>query len=114
MVNKPSSFVTLTVSSYGSILPVVMDQWLEGADAIEFRVDLLTPQETDKNWIIVAGTELAHLRQKTKLPIVYTVRTIPQAGKFDPSSTQLYIELLQWGHRWGCDYMDMELTNKER
>jgi 3-dehydroquinate dehydratase type I len=107
---KPSAFVTPTISDYEAILPVVLDQWLEGADAIEYRVDLLQAQKTDKDWISTAGTQLAHLRQKTKLPIVYTVRTSPQAGKFDLSLVPVYLELVQWGQRWGCDYVDAETT----
>lgn len=105
-----SSFVTLTIPSYASVVPVVMDQWLENTDAIEFRVDLLISQSTDEDWITNTGKELAHLRQRTKLPIVYTVRTSSQAGKFDPSKTELYARLVNWAHRWGCDYVDFELT----
>lgn len=107
---KYSSFVTLTVPSYALVMPVVMDQWLENTDAIEFRVDLLNAQSTDEDWIKNTGKELAHLRQRTKLPIVYTVRTSPQAGTFDPQRTELYLKLVEWAHRWGCDYVDFELT----
>lgn len=105
-----STFVTLTIPSYAPVMPVVMEQWLENTDAIEFRVDLLDAQSTDEDWITNTGKELAHLRQKTKLPIVYTVRTSPQAGTFDPQKTELYFKLVEWAHRWGCDYVDFELT----
>lgn len=107
---KSSTFITPTVFDYVSVLPVILDQWLEGANAVEFRADLLTAQKTDSEWISNTGTQLAHLRQKTNLPIIYTVRTSPQAGKFDLSLSSLYFDLIYWGHRWGCDYVDIEIT----
>lgn len=108
MQSKQTTFVTPTITSYATALPSLMKQWLEGTDAIEFRVDHLPVQETMEDWVANVGLQLAHLRQLTRLPIVYTVRTQPQAGKFDPSQVDLYETLLQWGHRWGCDYIDME------
>lgn len=109
-LNKATTFVTPTVSDYKSVLPVVLNQWLEGADAIEFRVDLLTTQKNSQEWISNTGKQLAYLRQKTNLPVIFTVRTLPQAGQFNPTLTSLYFDLLYWGHRWGCDYVDMEIT----
>ncbi|KAK4516634.1 uncharacterized protein ATC70_011610 [Mucor velutinosus] len=108
MQSKQTTFVTPTISSYATVLPCLMKQWLEGTDAIEFRVDHLPVQETLHDWVANVGHQLAHLRQLTRLPIIYTVRTQPQAGKFDPTQVDLYETLLQWGHRWGCDYVDME------
>ncbi|KAL9545878.1 hypothetical protein MBANPS3_006932 [Mucor bainieri] len=108
MQSKQTTFVTPTIASYATVLPSLMKQWLEGTDAIEFRVDHLPAQETTDDWVANVGLELAHLRQLTHLPIIYTVRTQPQAGKFDPTQLDLYETLLQWGHRWGCDYVDME------
>ncbi|KAG1052193.1 hypothetical protein G6F43_005649 [Rhizopus delemar] len=106
----PSSFVTPTIADYKSVLPAVLNQWLENADAIEFRVDYLLDRASEKEWIACAGTQLAYLRLKTKLPVIFTVRTIPQAGQFDPKLTKLYTDLVFWAHRWGCDYVDLELT----
>jgi 3-dehydroquinate dehydratase type I len=106
-----STFITPTVSNYDSVVPTLFNQWVEQADAIEFRVDYLTPMKKDAQaWINTAGAQLAHLRQLTNLPIIYTVRTVPQAGKFDPADKDLYYQLLQWGLYWGCDYVDVELT----
>lgn len=106
-----STFVTTTVSRYDSVVPTILNQWLEHADAIEFRVDFLDPATNKpKDWIQNTGTQLAYLRQLTDLPIIYTLRTVPQAGKFDPAHKELYYQLLQWGLRWGCDYVDVELT----
>ncbi|KAG2235524.1 hypothetical protein INT48_003087 [Thamnidium elegans] len=108
--NVTTTFVTPTISDYESVLPIVLNQWLELANAVEFRVDLLTPQKDSKDWIINTGKQLAYLRQKTVLPVIFTVRTVPQAGKFDPALVSLYFDLLYWGHRWGCDYVDIEIT----
>ncbi|CAO3700222.1 unnamed protein product [Rhizopus stolonifer] len=107
---RPSSFVTPTISDYEQVLPAVLSQWLENADAVEFRVDYLLDRGTEKEWIARTGHQLAHLRQKTMLPVIFTVRSVPQAGRFDPKLTKLYADLVCWAHRWGCDYVDLELT----
>ncbi|OAD74277.1 hypothetical protein PHYBLDRAFT_158665 [Phycomyces blakesleeanus NRRL 1555(-)] len=89
-----------------------MSQWLEDVHAIEFRVDLLTAT----NWVTTAGIQLAHLRRSkalsgnARLPIIFTVRTVPQAGKFDPADLQTHADLVKWAHFWGCDYIDLEIT----
>lgn len=110
LTDSQTTFVTPTISAFDNVLPSLMKQWLESTDAVEFRVDHLPAQENMNAWIANVGTQLAHLRQLTSLPIIYTVRTKPQAGKFDPSQIDLYEKLLQWGHRWGCDYIDMEAS----
>ncbi|RCH99109.1 3-dehydroquinate dehydratase (3-dehydroquinase) [Rhizopus azygosporus] len=112
--DKLTTFITPTISDYSTLLSDVMNQWLEGADAIEFRVDLILTHERfradPKNWVNITGTQLAYLRRMTKLPVIFTVRTEPQAGAFDPKLSQEYMELVTWGHRWGCDYVDVEFT----
>lgn len=105
----PSYFVTPTVSDYASVPPFLMSQWLENANAIELRVDLLE-LGTQSSWITTAGVQLAHLRARTTLPVVFTVRTKPQAGHFDSSDTHTIHELAVWAHRWGCEYVDVEFT----
>ncbi|KAI8982196.1 3-dehydroquinate synthase-domain-containing protein [Mycotypha africana] len=110
---KQTCFLSLTLSDYQTTLPNLLSQWVEGADAVEYRVDQLAMTDTaqDTNaWIEEAGKQLAYLRRMTSLPIIYTVRTTPQAGKFDPAQIDTYLHLLQWGHRWGCEYVDLELT----
>ncbi|KAI7906867.1 3-dehydroquinate synthase-domain-containing protein [Cokeromyces recurvatus] len=107
-----TTFLTPTISNYDSIEPCLFQQWIENTDAVEFRVDhLQPPSDTLHDWITTTGEQLFHLRQLTKLPIVYTVRTIAQVGRFDPSlGSDHYLQLLQWGHRWGCNYVDLEMT----
>lgn len=109
--NKGSAFISLTLKEFGNVLPQAFNRWVEGADAVELRVDLLTPPSDEtSDWIITAGTQLFYLRQLTNLPIIFTVRTIPQAGHFDPCLEQTYYKLIEWAHRWGCEYIDVELT----
>ncbi|KAI8373701.1 3-dehydroquinate synthase-domain-containing protein [Blakeslea trispora] len=104
---KQSTFVTLPVSNYDHVLPSLVQQWVENTDAIEYRVDHL---DCHNDWIETAGNQLMKLRQSSHLPIVYTVRTEPQAGKFNASWIDLYLELVQWGHHWGCEYVDIEVN----
>ncbi|KAI7869562.1 3-dehydroquinate synthase-domain-containing protein [Spinellus fusiger] len=98
-------FVTPTVSDYESLSPALVEQWLEEAHVIEFRVDLLNPT---CDWITTAACQLAHLRRALTrpLPIIYTVRTLPQAGRF--TDKHVYTELVGRGYRWGCAFIDME------
>ncbi|KAI9315200.1 hypothetical protein BX666DRAFT_1861164 [Dichotomocladium elegans] len=104
---SPSYFVTPTVHDYAETTDYQMAQWLHQADAIEFRVDLLK----DHTSIAAVGGQLARLRQLTQLPIIFTIRTRPQAGQFDYfSEPSVYADLLVWACRWGCDFVDVEFT----
>lgn len=113
-LDKASCFVTPTIPDYAAVPPHLLEQWVEGADAIELRVDLLEMKQSSSSfscWVTTAGKQLAHLRSRTKLPVIFTVRTVPQAGKFDPSLIQdVYMQLLYWAHRWACEYIDIEFT----
>ncbi|ORY91062.1 hypothetical protein BCR43DRAFT_463752 [Syncephalastrum racemosum] len=109
---NPSFFVTPTVEDYKEQPPYLVSQWMEGADAVEFRVDLLGIPE-GKSWIETAGDQLAILRHRLPsldMPIIFTTRTIPQAGRFPAESADAYRALLAWGHRWHCAYVDIEFT----
>lgn len=109
-LEKASCFVTPTIPDYSSLPPFLLQQWIEGADAIELRVDLLE-MKPNVSWIATTGEQLAHLRSRLfNLPVIFTVRTIPQAGKFDASLVKEYMELLYWAQRWACDYVDVEFT----
>lgn len=107
-----SFFVTPTVEDFKEQPSYLVAQWLEGADAVEFRVDLLHKAE-DKSWVETAGDQLALLRHRLpslETPIVFTVRTVPQSGKFPSDNHHEYHALLAWAHRWNCAYVDIEFT----
>jgi len=96
-----SHFVSLT---FGSIeqasekLPVLRI----GADAFELRVDLLDDQS-----IPSVHRQIALLRDLCPLPIVFTVRSVGQIGKF-PAEPERIFALLREGLRAGVEWVDVE------
>ena len=87
---------------------------LAGIDAIELRVDLLSPSGPTKApnapSIKYVTQQLALLRHFTNLPIVYTVRTVGQGGAFPDGSEDHLFDLLDAGLRLGAEYIDVEIT----
>ncbi|KAI9322305.1 EPSP synthase-domain-containing protein [Dichotomocladium elegans] len=111
-VGLPSTFISLTMKDVRSSLDKLVEI-CEGADAIELRVDLLEQPEHQKNeltsYVEYVGEQLSILRRVVPLPIVYTVRSRGQGGAFSNEDEKGMFELLQWGQRWGCEYIDVEI-----
>ncbi|SOV02410.1 Pentafunctional AROM polypeptide [Ustilago sp. UG-2017a] len=85
-----------------------------GADALEFRADLLNPSGQPVTSPQVPPNEfvrnqLAALRHRTSLPIVFTVRTHSQGGMFPDNHQKEYFDLISLALRHGCEYIDLEL-----
>lgn len=72
-------------------------------DAIELRVDLLESTE-----LANVREQIAVLRHSTHLPIIFTVRSQNQGGKFINDEDSIF-ELLECGKRAGCDILDIEV-----
>ncbi|OUM66753.1 hypothetical protein PIROE2DRAFT_50789 [Piromyces sp. E2] len=98
-----SYFLSLTYSDIKEAIPI-LEKASEGSDALELRVDLLASQ--DVNFV---RQQLFILRRYTKLPIIFTVRTDGQGGRFPPSEVDRMFELLEYGLKWGCEYVDVEV-----
>jgi pentafunctional AROM polypeptide len=85
-----------------------------GIDAVELRVDLLSPsgpiKPTGGPSIEYVTQQLAFLRHFTNLPIIYTVRTVGQGGSFPDASEDRLFGLLDTGLRLGAEYIDVETT----
>ena len=96
-----SHFVSLTFPSIDkavSSLPALRI----GADAFELRVDLLEDISVES-----LHRQVALLRDTCPLPIVFTVRSIGQIGKF-PKEPERIFGLLREGLRAGCEWIDVE------
>ncbi|KAH8078727.1 aromatic amino acid family biosynthesis-like protein [Cristinia sonorae] len=110
-----SYFLSLT---YPDITPALLhvEELTAGVDAIELRVDLLrspSGSETFGRYIPPSAyvtEQIAALRQKTSLPIVYTIRTISQGGNFPDHAEAEAFELLHSALRIGVEYIDVEIT----
>lgn len=84
-----------------------------GVDALEFRVDLLSPDGIAPKTPAIPPTafvavQLAALRQYSTLPIVFTVRTFSQGGMFPDDAEDAMFELMELGVKAGCEYIDLE------
>ncbi|KAI8059587.1 hypothetical protein BC940DRAFT_247460 [Gongronella butleri] len=105
----PTTFVSLTMKDLRQSLDD-LTEICEGADAVELRVDLL--EQADKNGdqdhVEYIGDQLAILRRHVNIPVIFTVRSKSQAGAFPDNDESGMFNLLQWGIRWGCEYVDVE------
>lgn len=102
---KPHSFfVSLTVPNISSALDII-PRAVVGSDAVELRVDLLEDYHPE-----FVATQVAVLRSAAKIPIVYTVRTVSQGGKFPDDRFDEALQLYQVGLRVGVEYLDLEMT----
>lgn len=115
---KRSYFLSLTYPDITPALPHI-DELTIGADAIELRVDLLrapNDKETRGNYIPPTSyvvEQLASLRQKTTLPVVFTVRTVSQGGSHPDGAEAEAFALFDLAVRMGCEYIDIELVWKD-
>jgi pentafunctional AROM polypeptide len=101
---KYSFFVSLTLPNVADALDII-PQVVVGSDAVELRVDLLENYDLE-----FVARQVALLRSAAKIPIVYTVRTASQGGKFPDDDFELAHQLYQVGLRTGVEYLDLEMT----
>ncbi|GAN06607.1 pentafunctional AroM protein [Mucor ambiguus] len=109
-VGVPTTFVSLTAKDLSLSLETLKEM-CEGADAVELRVDLLQKPEEKEEMTDIEyfGEQLAILRRTVSIPVIFTVRSKGQAGAFSDDDEAGMFELLQWGQRWGCEYIDVEI-----
>lgn len=114
MAKTRTTFISLTFPDVQSALQN-LDILSLGADAIELRVDLLKePSGLEKpmNGIPFStdyvGIQLSALRNRTELPIVFTVRSAKEGGLFPTEAEAEAHELLRKAIQWGCEYVDVE------
>lgn len=107
--NSRSYFVCLTYPDLkeGNALEN-LSKITSGADAVELRVDLLKSYNHD-----FVAEQIALLRNHTEIPIIFTLRTVSQGGKFPDSEYERISELTELAFKMGVDYVDMELSLPE-
>lgn len=101
---RHSFFVSLTVPDVSGSLELI-PRVVAGSDAVELRVDLLKDYSAE-----FVGIQVAILRATAKIPIVFTVRTQSQGGKFPDNDFEGAAALYNVALRMGCEYIDVELT----
>ncbi|KAI1260802.1 EPSP synthase-domain-containing protein [Xylariaceae sp. FL1019] len=101
---KPSFFVALTLPNVSSALEVI-PRVCVGSDAVELRVDLLDDLSPEN-----VVSQISLLRSATKLPIIFTLRSKSQGGRFGYSSEDQLLPLFRTAMRIGVEYVDLEMS----
>ncbi|MCJ1422013.1 3-dehydroquinate dehydratase (3-dehydroquinase) [Xylographa parallela] len=105
-----SYFVSLTVPNIEEA-SCFLEEVLVGSDAVELRVDLLKDPDSTDNLpgVPFVYQQLALLRRSTNLPVVFTVRTQGQGGKFPDDAHDHAMSLFQLALRMGVEFLDVEV-----
>ncbi|OTA65175.1 Pentafunctional AroM protein [Hypoxylon sp. EC38] len=101
---RHSFFVSLTLPSVSSAVEVI-PRVVVGADAVELRVDLLDDLSPES-----VGKQISLLRSTAKIPIIFTVRSESQGGRFKYTSEKELLPLYRTAMRTGVEYVDLEMT----
>ncbi|CAG8751378.1 7158_t:CDS:1, partial [Acaulospora morrowiae] len=108
-------FVSLT---FPDITPALhhINEITYGVDAVELRVDLLCDNDSqasnyvnDIPSIDYISRQVALVRHSSKLPIIFTVRSKGQGGRFPDNQEKEMFSLLKQAVKWGCEYIDLEI-----
>ncbi|KAI3648236.1 hypothetical protein MP228_006090 [Amoeboaphelidium protococcarum] len=98
-----SFFLSLT---YEDLRPhsEIISRISDTVDAIELRVDLLNRQDFE-----YVAQQVQLLKSLSSTPVIYTVRSATEGGKFE-GSLQVYQQLSLLGFKLGCEYVDIEMA----
>jgi pentafunctional AROM polypeptide len=108
---KHSFFVSLTLPNLrdcGDLL----HQICVGSDAVELRVDLLkdTTSGSDIPSVDFVAEQMSFLRRRVSLPIIFTIRTKSQGGRFPDDAHEAALALYRLAFRSGCEFVDLEIA----
>lgn len=111
---KQSFFVCLSAPELDTNvqdLPAIVT----GADAVELRIDLLqdphAPEGLPSPEFVIE--QLTVLRSVTTTPVIFTLRTKAQGGKFPDQAYDEARVLYRTALRLGCEFVDLEMTMPE-
>ncbi|MCJ1448966.1 MAG: 3-dehydroquinate dehydratase (3-dehydroquinase) [Stictis urceolatum] len=109
-----SFFVSLTVSDVSQQLESLAEIAV-GSDAVELRVDLLVGprQEGSLPSSEYVGQQLSLLRRAIDVPLIFTVRSRSQGGKFPDEELVHTMKLYQLALRMGVEFLDVEMRLPE-
>lgn len=108
---RHSFFVSLTAPKIEEIADVLPEVTV-GVDAIELRADLLVDEKSEgqlpsPDFLL---DQVALLRASTTLPLIFTLRTVSQGGRFPDGKLEESLALYRVALRMGFDFVDLELT----
>ena len=105
-----SFFVSLTVPNVAAALSSLQEVAV-GSDAVELRVDLLEDPQAPGRMPSVdyVAEQLTLLRGAISLPILFTVRTRKQGGRYPDEAYEDALALYQLAIRSGIEFLDLEI-----
>ncbi|KAJ9615920.1 3-dehydroquinate dehydratase (3-dehydroquinase) [Cladophialophora chaetospira] len=108
-LKSESFFVALTFPDLRPHLKGLPEVCL-GSDAVELRVDLLKDPKSDSDVPSAdyVTSQLSLLRATVPLPVVFTIRTVAQGGKFPNNAHAEYLHLCTLAIRMGAEFLDLE------
>ena len=109
---KPHSFfVALTFPDLRPHLDL-LPQIAIGSDAVELRVDLLKDPESKTGMPSAeyVTDQISILRSRIPHPIVFTIRTVSQGGRFSDKAHDEALALYRLAFRMGCEFVDLEIA----
>lgn len=111
---KHSFFVCLSVPDIAAALPS-LQKVVVGSDAVELRVDLLEDPQCPGGIPSpdFVANQVAILRGSVALPIIFTVRTQSQGGRFPDTAHDDALALYSLALRMGVEFLDLEIQFPE-
>ncbi|KAL0259417.1 3-dehydroquinate dehydratase (3-dehydroquinase) [Diplodia seriata] len=111
---KQSFFVCLTAPQI-DLLSDRLERVVVGSDAVEVRVDLLEDPNAE-NGIPTTDfliDQITFLRSKVSHPLIFTIRSKSQGGKFPDGANDAALGLYKLAIRMGFEFIDLEITYPE-
>lgn len=108
---KHSFFVALTFPDIAPATKILQDVTV-GSDAVELRVDLLEDPKSRNGIpsIDYVTEQLSILRTQVALPLIFTIRTQSQGGKFPDNAYSEALALYTLAIRMGTEFVDLEIA----
>ena len=103
-----SFFVSLTLPRLDKAACLMVPRVVVGSDAVELRVDLLENRSPE-----AVIEQISKLRQVSKKPIIFTLRSESQGGKFPDGQHEEQRALYRLALRVGVEFLDVEVTSHE-
>lgn len=108
---KHSFFVSLTLPDLRPSSDILHEACI-GSDAVELRVDLLKDpnSESEIPSVDYVAEQMSFLRRRVSLPVIFTIRTKSQGGRFPDDAHEAAMQLYRLAFRSGCEFVDLEIA----
>ncbi|CAI7641958.1 unnamed protein product [Penicillium pancosmium] len=108
---KHSFFASLTLPDLRQCGDILSEACI-GSDAVELRVDLLKDPTSDNDIPSVdfVAEQMSFLRRRVTIPLIFTIRTKSQGGRFPDDAHEAAAQLYRLAFRSGCEFVDLEIA----